>query len=380
MLLLYVSLWFVARPLGTPLLIFVVGACVLSVLFFRGGFSFQGRNYFFYFFFVWVFYLIGSYFRIFDASYTSFYDNSVAFQQSFLYAVFFVGFLFWYSVLNTIELNRSQLFRYLLLTWGLASLIQTVMWVDSKGVADSFMFGTLHNSEMLSVIFLVYLIYNALLNKKILMLAAFIVLMAFSVSSQSFIAFFLALAFSIIPKRMAPVFSLLFVFIFVLFTFVAMQVPELFYEYDPNTGVRAVFWNDVLESTFDTLGIGVGFGTEFLREVFYIGVHDVVILDVDDSLAAFMNTGTHNLFFDILFRLGVLGLGSFLFFFYSVSAYLWKEKADPYDYWIFCVLFLTLFVNVALSVAFVFGTSFLFAWLAFKGSKKGRFCENIICS
>jgi O-antigen ligase len=92
-------------------------------------------------------------------------------------------------------------------------------------------------------------------------------------------------------------------------TIYGIQDPLRVFEIDPNTGWRLAWWKDAIEATVQNGGIGVGFGTESLR-------NDYGALLERDSYreegGTFLLVGTHSAFFDTLFRTGLVGVFLFL--------------------------------------------------------------------
>jgi hypothetical protein len=88
-------------------------------------------------------------------------------------------------------------------------------------------------------------------------------------------------------------------------TIYGLQDPLRVFSIDANTGWRLAWWNDVLVATGQTGGIGVGFGTESLRNEY------TAILERDayrEEGGSFLLVSTHSAFFDTTFRLGFVGV------------------------------------------------------------------------
>jgi hypothetical protein len=89
-------------------------------------------------------------------------------------------------------------------------------------------------------------------------------------------------------------------------TFVGLQDPGRVFEIDANSGWRLAFWKDAVEASAQVWGVGVGFGTESLRNEYS------ALLDREsyrEEGEDFLLVSTHSAFIDTLFRLGVVGLG-----------------------------------------------------------------------
>ncbi|HEY8593659.1 MAG TPA: O-antigen ligase family protein [Devosiaceae bacterium] len=97
-------------------------------------------------------------------------------------------------------------------------------------------------------------------------------------------------------------------------TFVAVApfAVETLHAIDHNTGVRALLWRDALQAVIQTLGLGVGFGTEYIKndfsDIMYPGW---TFVSPQDTLYV----GTHSAYFDILLRTGVVGLVLLMFWY-----------------------------------------------------------------
>ena len=132
---------------------------------------------------------------------------------------------------------------------------------------------------------------------------------------------------------------------------------------DHNTGVRAILWRDTLLTTLDTYGLGVGYGTEYIKHRFEEIMPEgwTIGAGPDDVFVA-----THSSFYDVLLREGVLGLCLFSFWFFhairiSASAALKERRLAS------CVATLLIVnssVNVGLSsISYLFGSAFAVALL-----------------
>jgi len=132
---------------------------------------------------------------------------------------------------------------------------------------------------------------------------------------------------------------------YVLLTFDRRDYLQLYYT-DFNTAWRLLFWRDVFRSTGMTFGMGVGFGTEALVNVYPGMPRPIFILNPADN-PDFIMTGTHNAFTDALFRCGLPGFLMLIWIFLS-SARILRRRYSPAVAISFCGAFLCAFVNVAL--------------------------------
>ena len=95
-----------------------------------------------------------------------------------------------------------------------------------------------------------------------------------------------------------------FIFVLAAATIVGIYNPLPAFEIDPNTGWRLAWWRDGLEASAQTWGIGVGFGTESLRNEYsaLLG-RDTYWAETEE----FLFISTHSAFFDTIFRTGFIG-------------------------------------------------------------------------
>ncbi len=91
---------------------------------------------------------------------------------------------------------------------------------------------------------------------------------------------------------------------------VAKEFPLEIYQLDSNSGVRAVMWRDATIAVFQTNGLGVGFGTEYISNQFDSISRGWRLLDQRDPTRMFVST--HSAFYDAALRMGIGGILLFL--------------------------------------------------------------------
>lgn len=90
--------------------------------------------------------------------------------------------------------------------------------------------------------------------------------------------------------------------------------PLVVFGLDPNAGVRALMWKDAWAIVADTLGAGIGYGTEYIRNRFYlIGLGDWRLFAEGATDALFIST--HSTHYDVLIRNGAVGFALFIAWF-----------------------------------------------------------------
>jgi O-antigen ligase len=112
------------------------------------------------------------------------------------------------------------------------------------------------------------------------------------------------LTITVIRIRADRMMLILFLLLLAAATVYGLQDPLRVFQIDENTGLRLAWWNDALAATAQTGGVGVGFGTEALRNEY------ATTLERDsyrEEGGAFLLISTHSAFFDTLFRTGAVG-------------------------------------------------------------------------
>lgn len=152
-------------------------------------------------------------------------------------------------------------------------------------------------------------------------------------------------------------------FLVILGHFVGPIYVEELYALDGNTGVRAVLWRDVWQAVVESWGVGVGFGTEYIKNDFSaIKPGQWGLSDEEGRLFV----ATHSTFYDVLLRMGVPGLS--LFIWWLVRA----MKTGPSDgsrvnrfgaTLVVIFLFMNAFNSGLTSMNFIFGSCFVLACL-----------------
>ena len=137
---------------------------------------------------------------------------------------------------------------------------------------------------------------------------------------------------------------------------------QMIWELDKNTGWRLLFWHGSLQALVQTHGIGVGFGTEALQNYYRQIPRDVFMVDDTDS---FLLVGTHNAFFDVALRLGIVGLALILvILFQSFPSRKIGSRLMWHATMVFFMIFICMYLNVALqSPTYSIGMSFLLGYL-----------------
>ena len=139
----------------------------------------------------------------------------------------------------------------------------------------------------------------------------------------------------------------------------------------PNSGIRLVFLVDTFRSVFDTLGAGIGYGTESVRWRYnFPNRPEFVFLPEPSSMThgqmlEALSTGVHNSLFQALLRTGLLGFAVLSFAFLSVfPGHHLPRKLRNHASINYAIMFICCFMNPALeSPVQGLGVGFIYGYL-----------------
>lgn len=236
------------------------------------------------------------------AAWTRFRVTDVAFRQ-------------WFSIpaLLIIATGSSLFFRRnFLFIWNNSGLIVLIIFFISRlGYAatgrltyDTFtLYGT--NNHNISIYILIsILIYKSSRTIGILFLALIFLAGGSSTNSAIFMTYLISFLSGVKimrGMRWAALFSL------ALLLALAPLNPRLADDYDPNAGVRAVMWSDAISAVSETHFLGVGYGTEYIRNNFNLLDREENWGLADEESERYLYISTHSSFYDMFLRLGAFG-------------------------------------------------------------------------
>ena len=113
------------------------------------------------------------------------------------------------------------------------------------------------------------------------------------------------LATTIVRIPADRVMLVMFILLLATATIIGIHDPGRVFEIDVNTGWRLAWWKDGLEASAQTWGVGVGYGTELLRNEYSALLQRESYREEGGN---FLLVSTHSAFVDTLFRTGGLGL------------------------------------------------------------------------
>ena len=181
------------------------------------------------------------------------------------------------------------------------------------------------------------------------------------------IVFVIAALFGAPARRLTIGFIVTMVGIYI----VAMNFAAAIMIKAPNEGLRLAMLNDVILSTIDTHGIGIGYGKELVRWRYqvpdqpdFVFLPDAQIMTHSRLLEA-LSTGVENSFAEALLRTGILGFLLFsLAFFAAFPPNNLSRDVRTHAACLFALIFLSCFVNSSLeSPISVVGPGFVFGYL-----------------
>lgn len=365
--------WPISRSLGPPALAVLLLAALLPIFVVR---RFYLPLPLFAFWALSFVYFAFSYFSFLPESWPIFFDRNAIPQHVSAYLILPILLSANIASFSVIGRNRTLFLRWLLPAIIIGSflvnpLVLTLMepLVEGQEVGIFFYLGIngFSSSEVFMIGVLGYLLLTRMRGLLLLIVST-----TFAVISTNLSPF---IAFAILPffkhGQLARITVLGLIVVLLASAIIApIFWPELA-KLDGNTGIRAVFWGDAWRALADTWGVGVGFGTESIRPYYIIEGAKWILRppDADD----FLLVGLHNSFVQVLFRMGIVGLLLMLLLVLRIrprGASI--SQQTRFDCWLFCVLFISMSVNVAIvSIHHLLGSTAIWAWLAFRHDSQG---------
>lgn len=274
----------------------------------------------------------------------------------------------WWDDRNMDRYRDAILVTVIVLVFIVSIPVRTYVFGDIESYLDpSRPFVTLQNDVMIALVAITYLtiIRTPPLVGLLLLAIVFVLSVTIEFRFQNVLAYFVALAAALLCTIGLHVERTVITIIILAIAGVAffgMVDPVSLYTLDPNTGWRAIFWRNAVEALTETWGIGVGFGTEALRNEYRL-IGRVFFLPEENT--SFLLVGTHNAFFDVALRLGMVGLvlwSAVVLACYPAANMPARIRAQGAV--AFFALFICVFSNVALqSPLYVIGVAFVIGYL-----------------
>jgi len=144
---------------------------------------------------------------------------------------------------------------------------------------------------------------------------------------------------------------------------------------DANSAWRLNFWNDELIQLVRSKGIGVGFGTSFATVDFVANQPSILKSPYDPIYRQqtveylIITTAAHNSFISLAFRMGIVGIITFIGFLSSIFINIWKDIENTPIYAIFAFFASILIISVNVGLESV-------EYLIYFITALGIFCKN----
>jgi hypothetical protein len=258
---------------------------------------------------------------------------------------------------------------------ALAALLYTVNFAVSLAANDETVLRLYHvSNQVIPIVLCLTLFIFRRRRHPLVDTALILAFISFTLSSSQILLglSFLALRYWPRPQWVVYGLGIAILAILTLAPFFPMEMRA----FDPNAGVRVVMWRDAATAVFDTNGVGVGYGTEYIKNRFYgIGLSD---WHLSGDLADRYFWSTHSTFYDVALRTGVAGLAVFMTWFLSllrIPSGLSPEHKRTYGALACAVMIYTAFNPALVSFMIIFGIATLIGtmtWLRDKSRLEDR--------
>lgn len=297
-----------------------------------------------------------SYFRFFDTSWTTYFDRDVIVRQMICVPAFAVLYTAYADIVSRYRFIFEK--SYLLALFVIAPLIS--IFVAQIRAGELVGLPNLIGPSIALILGLgiaSYSISNRILSLLLILLFSASII-AVSNNSQITLAGLLILLVFLFPGPKFGIYSgiiaLSFSSILILYAGDLARLLD-----DPNSAIRLYIWDDALILIRDSRGLGIGYGTELIRN--YYEEHVSLSPFPEEEL---LLISTHNTFVFLLARMGIVAFLLFSFFTLSIGLGIRAVKGRNGRVallaWMLAILSLS--VNVAIeSVIFLTGTAFALA-------------------
>lgn len=274
-----------------------------------------------------------------------------AIPQQLLYAFFLPGAFLIYVKFFTKHLplrtGRKKLLIYMLVMWIISTILQNTQTPQAiyKLLAIQ---GTSNTPALALLFFFIALSNTTNLGNKFFLLSTFSILSLSSEFSQNYFLLGAVLMLWAFPKHSVLITSLLvtlsIAFYSIIYIFNLTDTTALI---DPNLRVRLVLLKDAFSGLVATDYIGVGFGTESIKN-YYTDFDERYFYD--ESQPGFIHLAVHNSFATLFFRTGILG--GFIFSAFSILMILQLSKVKhPSNKALACSCYISFFTVMFLNPA-----------------------------
>ena len=292
-------------------------------------------------------YFVLSFFKVFPQIWTTEFEVKAIPQQAFfVYSMLPIFYLFFTFIVYHLHSKQrlNQLFKLLVIVVIYSKIVQS--FLDDFDFQVFFSVAGLGNISAFIILGMGLAIASTEnLKHKYFLMLLFIFGSVYSPYSQNLVFLVLFLGVFILTKYSFPI-LLSFVFSTVVFYAIFIQNPMAVHFIDQNLTVRLVLIKDAIDGLIDSNFIGVGFGTESIKN--YYPLFKNPIFHNQDN-AGFIHLAVHNSFATISYRLGIIGFISFLVFLYEMLLAIKNtQKNKPVASVFFLCFYVVAFQNPAL--------------------------------
>ncbi|WP_029031215.1 O-antigen ligase family protein [Salinarimonas rosea] len=360
----YVYFWPISRHLGVPALAALLAAALLSIVCARRAYLpgamialpvLAGV------------YVALSFAGVLPAAWTQVYDRGAIAQQSVGYIA--MPILVSANVNALVVLARyPTLVKRVLVPAGvigglvLNPLVLTLFGEPLEGGHSYFLLNSFSGAELILTALIGWWVFHALSG--VAPFLAVPILIVLTTHLNTALAFLALLVFR--TRRLLVLGSLAGVLLFLATGVVAPLFWEPLLALDANNGIRAVFWGDAWLAVRDTWGVGVGFGREAIRGVYYFYAEPWSLKRPDEP--DFLFIGVHNAVVQAGYRLGILGAVLVVLLIVRLRPRRSPRTAtEQFDAWLFFVFVMVVCSNVAITGMYHLpGVTAVWAWLALR--------------
>jgi hypothetical protein len=261
-------------------------------------------------------YFVLSFFNVFPTIWTVRFElNSIPQQAFFYYSLLPMFYIFFVCILSFLDTkkNAKRLMGVSFLLFIYSKIVYSVL--NGFDPQIFFSIAGLGNQSALAVLGFVLAISLAETSKIKGVLIVIMLLMSFySPYSQNKVFALIFIGLYLIPRYSYYAivgFVSTTVIFYSVFIFDPMSVRFL----DENLSVRLVLIRDAIDGFIDSNFIGVGFGTESIKNYYFL-FKNPQFFDPDDS--GFMHLSVHNSFATMAYRVGIVSFLVFLTFLYDI--------------------------------------------------------------
>ena len=299
-------------------------------------------------------------FQIFPQTWTRLYDITAIPQQalfSYTFPFLLIALVTFFKQEGINGPRRKNISIYFFLLWIYTKIVNFSMNPDAT-LFDLISISGLGNTTAL--ISTALALYLSTINSKLAiatLVVGFLSLSIMSIFSQNYIYGFFALLIWLLPRQSMNIFLAL---LFCAFTFYLIFIftPTSVYFIDANLTVRLVLLKDALEGFYQSNLIGVGFGTEGIKNQYNYRLFDEFFYD--ENKEGFIHLAVHNSYATILFRTGLIGFTLFALFLlktYRKVRYIKNKTTQTIMLMMLGGFFLVTYLNPALeSFVYLYGS------------------------